>query len=201
MLWCMLHVCVGAQAQSLPYTMKIGAEAIIYTGPGVDYEYAGCVGEDGVYTIVEESLDEYDAWWGRLKSGAGWVNLSRIRADENAPVTACFAQQLELEEWDYQSYIADDSEYAVRIAFRAKEQLKGVQFGLAAYTDDGGRTYEPFYWISEMEKGEYLVTQVVFYGDMTTYMLAFADSCGEPRYFEVSLSGMDGSVVMSECEL
>lgn len=49
----------------------------IYAGPGYNYEYVMTLYEQGVYTIVDECYDTRSrAMWGKLKSGAGWVNLN-----------------------------------------------------------------------------------------------------------------------------
>jgi hypothetical protein len=46
----------------------------IFNGPGYDSVFARSVGQDGVYTIVEEAWVDGHCW-GKLKSGAGWVML------------------------------------------------------------------------------------------------------------------------------
>ena len=42
-------------------------------GPGMNYSKARTSMSLGVYTIVEESNG-----WGKLKSGAGWIDLSKV---------------------------------------------------------------------------------------------------------------------------
>lgn len=42
----------------------------IRKGPGSNYAKTGVIRDKGIYTIVETSGD-----WGKLKSGAGWINL------------------------------------------------------------------------------------------------------------------------------
>lgn len=54
-----------------PYKVKVTASALNYRkGPGVSYAINGTITDRGIYTIVEESNG-----WGKLKSGAGWINL------------------------------------------------------------------------------------------------------------------------------
>ena len=43
----------------------------IRAGAGTNYSVKGAITDKGTYTIVETSGD-----WGRLKSGAGWVNIN-----------------------------------------------------------------------------------------------------------------------------
>lgn len=53
------------------YMVKIEASALnIRKGPGTQYDIVGCIKDRGIYTIVEEKNG-----WGKLKSGAGWINL------------------------------------------------------------------------------------------------------------------------------
>ncbi len=47
----------------------IDPELNIRKGPGTNYGIAGCITDNGTYTIVE-----MEGSWGRLKSGAGWIN-------------------------------------------------------------------------------------------------------------------------------
>jgi hypothetical protein len=82
-LLCMIVFCASAHAKDMPYTVKLDGEEKIYLGHGIDYGYSKPVGEDGVYTIVEEAHDKYGNLWGKLKSGAGWVMLE---TSESEPV-------------------------------------------------------------------------------------------------------------------
>ena len=55
-----------------PYKVKVTADALNYrSGPSANYDINGTIIDNGVYTIVEE-----EDGWGKLKSGAGWINLS-----------------------------------------------------------------------------------------------------------------------------
>jgi hypothetical protein len=54
-----------------PYKVKVVVDALNYRqGPSVNYGVNGCIRDRGVYTIVDEQYG-----WGKLKSGAGWINL------------------------------------------------------------------------------------------------------------------------------
>lgn len=62
---------ITATPSSSHYKVKITASALNYRkGPGVSYAINGTITDRGIYTIVEESNG-----WGKLKSGAGWINL------------------------------------------------------------------------------------------------------------------------------
>lgn len=54
-----------------PYIVRINTDVLNYrTGAGITYPIAGNVKRNERYTIVEEKDG-----WGKLKSGAGWINL------------------------------------------------------------------------------------------------------------------------------
>lgn len=58
-------------ASALPYTVKINTKTLnVRSGPGTEYNINREVHAGSIYTIVEVQGD-----WGRLKSGAGWINL------------------------------------------------------------------------------------------------------------------------------
>ena len=54
------------------YTVRINTKELnVRKGPGINYDVTTVVRLGEVYTIVDESNG-----WGKLKSGAGWINLS-----------------------------------------------------------------------------------------------------------------------------
>ena len=63
------------------YTIKVYAPTAIYTGPGYGYRYVQDITEDGVYTIVDEHVNEYSETWGKLKSGLGWIEVNSATTD------------------------------------------------------------------------------------------------------------------------
>lgn len=65
---------VTEKTQTSPDSFKVRINVStlnIRKGPGVNYAICGVVKSKEVYTIVKT-----DGKWGRLKSGAGWINLS-----------------------------------------------------------------------------------------------------------------------------
>ena len=65
----------ASASRTLPYTIDLTAGTSVHAGPGKEYERALTLDEDGVFTIVEETLGADDEFWGKLKSGAGWIAL------------------------------------------------------------------------------------------------------------------------------
>lgn len=184
---------------AIDYTIELGAWVPMYSAPSEEQGvFCGIIGEDGVYTIITETLDALGNTWGELKSGEGWINLNYVRTMGNPLMTAYPAESLIGEKSDYTAYIQEDSEYTTWIAFRANDLLLDVKLTSLEYAEEGYKVVEELHkerWIAEEA---YLVAGLVFYGDMTTYGISFVDSEGEERFFAVSLSGMDGSIVMNE---
>ena len=56
----------------VPYLVRVKGEIEIRKGPGTDYGKSGRKCPAGLFTIVEVKNG-----WGRLKSGAGWIQLSK----------------------------------------------------------------------------------------------------------------------------
>jgi hypothetical protein len=60
-----------APTPSVPYMVRIAVEELnVRSGPGTNYPIVRTVSQPSVYTIVE-----VNGYWGKLKSGAGWINL------------------------------------------------------------------------------------------------------------------------------
>lgn len=64
--------CVYPETKPESYLVKITADTLnVRKGPDADQKITTVIKKNGIYTIV----DEVDGW-GKLKSGAGWINLS-----------------------------------------------------------------------------------------------------------------------------
>jgi hypothetical protein len=184
----------------LPYLQKIPRpDQSIFDGPGYDYIFSGTVKEAGTYTIVEEVWDNEGNLWGRLKSGAGWVDLSEILQfiENPAPISANFAEDRLLSSGNYHHYLSDTSEYAVKITFYAYETLKNVTFFSMELTETMEKD-EDLYSIPELTPEMPFVAAAAFPGDMTTYGISFTDQNGTAHCYTVSISGRNGTLVLSE---
>ena len=190
-----------AENRSVPYLQKVARpDEMIFSGPSYDEFCVGTVLVKGTFTIVEEVDDGEGHLWGRLKSGAGWIDLTHVRSEKITawPVSAAFAEDCPVPEGSV-TFCTEDSEYVTWIAFRAYEPLTDValvSLDLAAEADV--IPAEVLAFLPDMSPDAPLLAGVVFYGDMTTYGISFVDRTGEERFFAVSLSGMDGSIVMNE---
>lgn len=185
--------------QAVPYTTALHAAVPIFGGPSYDEVPLRVVEEDGIYTIVEEITDAEGNLWGRLKSGAGWVDLSAL--DMTVPVTAAFADEPLLASGNYHVYCWETSEYVTKIAFRAREKVTDVQLSVLEPDWDRGNGYtveRPLYILPALEPGMPLVAELAFLGDMTAYGISFTDAAGEIHHCAVTISGRNGMLLMQE---
>lgn len=182
-------------ADPLPYTLSLYGFTAIFDEPTYDGCYVQSVGQDGVYTIVEEQGDEEGNLWGKLKSGVGWICLSELYAD--LPLIAGLGDAAVLDAPHYFVNV-DDAEFSQYIVFQPKSTLTDVQLTMLL-PDVGGYTEDTLYdTIPELTPDTPLVAQVVFYGDFTTYGLSFLDEAGTHRQFALYISGRNGAPVLQE---
>ncbi len=74
---------ITAPVKTLPYIQRIpDKNQPIYASAGYAHRQVGTVEIAANYTIVEEVCDSEGNLWGRLKSGAGWVDLSDVLVNE-----------------------------------------------------------------------------------------------------------------------
>ncbi len=188
----------------LPYLQKISSpDQAIYHGPSYDSGLAGTVEIAGTYTIVEEARDAEGNLWGKLKSGAGWVNLTQIREYlENPPLlTAAYADDTLLSGGHYHHYVQPLlDEYGVAIVFRAGQTLWDISF-FTLNLSESLEMGELLTTLPELTPDMPFVAEIMFPGDMTMFGIRFTDSLGQVHSYCISISGRDGSVVLSSLEL
>ena len=188
----------NTEKQEVPYTTRVKAPFNIFAEPGYDYTIVDTVWEKGLFTIMEEKEDEEGNLWGKLKSGLGWINLSRLETESKLPVRAGLIEKNELPK-DYQEVILDDSEYMVRLAFIANENLKDLRF-TSIYLSDDGIVDDTLHTFKELKEGQMFVAGVVFTGDFTTFGLEFVDVNGDTQYYAAYMSGRNGELILQEQE-
>ena len=186
---------------SLPYLQRIDrADQSIYEGPGYDYIFVGTVRERGTYTIVEEVLDYAGNLWGRLKSGAGWVDLTEIRSEEyaNALISANYADENLILHGEYHYCPGDASEYRIPIVFRAYGKLRDVELCGFDFAGEAFAMGEAFFTLAEWNEEMPLVAELAFPGDMSMYGIRFVDEKGESHCYSIYISGRNGALVLTE---
>lgn len=194
--WVLLMTASGKP--QLPYRLSLPAWTPISPEPSYDVDCELIVGEKGVFTIVEEQPDGEGNIWGRLKSGAGWVDLTLVENAGDPPVTATYAEAAPLTPENHSAFASEEPEYAVHLAFRANEPVTAVRITALELVEEGYAEAELLHELSVMEADTYLVAEVVFYGDMTAYGLFFTDAKGVEHRCMVSISGRNGGVVLEE---
>lgn len=180
----------------LPYLQKVTfPDQSIYDGPGYDYGIVGVVEVAGTYTIVEEVRDNEGNLWGRLKSGAGWLDLTEVRRRLEVPeaLSVNYADNRLLQSGNFHHRIMDSSEYAVRVAFRAHETLTDVRLHSMKFTETM-ELDEELFSLSRLEPDKPLVADLGFPGDMSSYAICFTDSAGNAHCLCVSISGRNGAL-------
>ena len=188
-----------ALAEDVPYRQRVTRpDEMIFSGPSYDEFCVGTVREAGVYTIIEEAEDGEGHLWGRLKSGAGWIDLTHVRSEEIAawPVSAAFREDCPVT-GSYFAFCMEDSEYTTWIALRVYEPLTDVallRLDLAA--DAEVIPAEPLCLLPELTPDMPLLVGVIFDGDMSAYALRGTDSAGEEHLFALSISGRNGMLIL-----
>ena len=185
----------GDAGQTPPYTIKLNSLVQIFDSPTYDGCYVDCVGEDGVYTIVEEQTDSEDHRWGKLKSGIGWVDLSALA--QETPVRGGLANEVIVQKAQH-IIVIDDAPESQYIVFQATELLSDVCLTSFSLGANGELAETTLHTAGQLTTEQLLVAQVVFYGDFTLYGLAFTDQKGQPRSFALSISGRNGAPILQE---
>lgn len=57
------------------FLVRIKIDLNIRKGPGAEFKKEGCIKDKGTYTIVQTAKAKDGGTWGKLKSGAGWINI------------------------------------------------------------------------------------------------------------------------------
>ena len=198
----LLQVSIGPEPyyeenNKFPYTVTVSwSDQPIYSGPGYEFSYEGTVELAGVYTIMEECYDGFGNLWGRLKSGAGWIDLTNVYyrdTHDEADRVALSAVELKENTPGDVFYEGDNSQYAVWVGFSATGRvnftLYKMDYGIAENVIDKmltGGTLRP---------GEVFVAKIAFPGDFDTYGMKITDTAGNTYYYTVYMSNMDGSLV------
>lgn len=199
LLLCLCSISAAFASSSENYLLPLYAGEEIYAGPGYDFGIAQILSEDGTFTIVAQEWDQADNLWGKLKSGAGWVFLRSESAMMILPIHADFATEELIAKGPYEYILMDESLEATELAIYANEPLTDVCFFEAVHDGDVC-IHNPLHSLPALTVEKPIVASVTFLGDMTAYGISFTDASGAKRCFEISLSGMDGSVVLTECQ-
>lgn len=71
-----LKIVKKSEESFIPYRVRVIVDRLNYrAGAGSTFKVNGVIADRSVYTIVAHAQDAYGDTWGKLKSGAGWINL------------------------------------------------------------------------------------------------------------------------------
>ena len=185
-------------AAALPYLEKVTKDCVeIMSGPGYGTEFVMII-EPGTYTIVEESSDENGLLWGKLKSGAGWIDLTYNREITNVfgPITVDFAKG----EPSPGSFVFRQEESPSQSLFtiRTAEKVTALSLCTTSFLDSGFVPADTLYTLDALTPEQELFAGLNFYGDLTSYAVTFTGSDGAVKQFTIVLSGRDGSIILNE---
>ncbi len=185
---------------AVPYTVQITRpDLMIYEGAGYDH-FAAVLLDPGIYTITEEAVDSEGILWGKLKSGAGWIDLTKAAAVPESPVlltAECLPKHV-LPDEPYHEHTVSADRYAQRLLFQAYGTLTDIRFSSLSYDDGNMVPVGSEYTLAELTPEKPLFIAVSFPGDMTTYGISYTDTDGFRHSHMLYLSGRNGSLVMQE---
>lgn len=115
--------------------------------------------------------------------------------DTAHPVSAVYAETQTAVDF---AYLPDSAEDACYVLFTANDRLTEVRLTVLEISEGDYGIGEQLCGFEVMEIGQTLLAPLVFYGDMTAYGVSFADSNGAYRNYAVTISGMDGSLLLQE---
>lgn len=178
----------------------------IYSGPGYDYDKVGTVKIATGYTIMEEIIDPEGNLWGRLKSGAGWIDLTDSRAFNGAVqlVTASYVKGIAPEDCDYASPYGED--YYNYIEFNVKSpvtnvQLLALELSFDITEDKFGQQYHEgatLHTLPSLTPEQSYIVALVFPGDLSAYGLRLTDENGKVHEYTLTISLRNGELILSE---
>lgn len=195
------------EPSELPYIEIVrDPDQPIYSGPGYDYEKVSTVKIATGYTIMEEVTDFEGNLWGRLKSGAGWIDLTDARAYDGiaALLTASYANGIGPNDCDYAS--PDGGDYYNYIEFNVNfpvsdVQLLALELSFDSDADRFGQYYSEgatLHTLSSMEPEQSFIAALVFPGDMSAYGLRLTDEDGVVHKYALTISLRNGELELIE---
>jgi hypothetical protein len=185
-----------------PYVTKISrADFPIYKGVGYETGFASYVKKASAYTIIEEAEDDFGNLWGRLKSGAGWIDLTRLEKEEaRGPVlTLLTLTDQVLNNGNFLHCPASTEEFATQILLKANVELVRIEFYPTYIGDDNSLFEEPTtYTQLNCRANTFLLVDVSFPGDLSEYGIRAIDKDGFVHRYSIysNLSGEGDDYMM-----
>lgn len=120
-----------------------------------------------------------------------------------AEVSVAFADEILSDGMDYDTYIADVSEFQTEIVFTAENRVKNFKVLALTYegTDENGGilfSQKELYTQEVLSSDRPLIVGLTFIGTIPNYGISYEDANGTERCFAVEESGEDGSLLLIE---
>lgn len=117
-------------------------------------------------------------------------------------VVAMFAEDAEAFD-EYAVFKVDESEYSTTILFIAEGTVTDFSFlslSIKDVDENGKATFdtESLYKLDTLTEEKPLEVTLTFYGDSPVYGISYKDAQGVTKNYTVTISGEDGSVILSE---
>lgn len=152
--------------------------------------------ESDEVTLTKEDFwritDEFDA---RIVD----IEFTQLIIDD---VSVAFADDTVIEDTECKSYVVNDSDYSERIVLTTGNKVTDFRIVELKYDESNesglGFIANNLYYCDSLEEGEQFVVQLSFPGDMPANGIVYVGQDGEEKSYGLSLSGYDGSVLLSE---
>lgn len=122
--------------------------------------------------------------------------------EKEAKVTADYSENIS-DYAEYITYTVDESEYSTKILFMAEGTVTDFSFlslSIKDVDENGKATFdtESLYKLDKLTEEKPLEVTLTFYGDSPAYGISYKDAQGVTKNYTVTISGEDGSVILSE---
>lgn len=189
--------------KDVPYLKSLAADVPIYDAPGGSYKRD--VGENGVYTIVEERYDTAGNLWGRLKSGVGWVMLTETPVPPvttpsvAAPATVIKVSTANKEDLqkDHYAAVLDQSTSTIHALLKTDFTLTNFKIYSTRFDNSGLVREQELYSLESFTSEKPIIAHISLPGDFSAYIITF-DYNGTSYVYHLGESGLDGSLYLSK---
>lgn len=122
---------------------------------------------------------------------------------KSLPVSGVFIEDTTIDINLCHQFVADTSGYEVQIVLSANEKITNFQFNSLKYIESSDNEsvdflMTPMYSLDELTNDKPLVVTLTFFGTIPSYGISYTDANGNERKFSLEVSGMDGSLLVTE---
>ncbi len=164
----------------------------IYEGPSYDERMLGIVRKPTGYTIVEEAVDYAGTLWGRLKSGAGWIDLDSVR-NWDGTIHSFSAWFVDVDSADY--YEDTELTHLYQYAcFLPWEHMMDISFRSCHGMDPEGTMSGEVLHIPYMNADNEYIIALTFPHDFSEFLMSFTTADGAEHQYRLVYSLRNGEL-------